>query len=70
MFRVTMRCIKGEWEQFCDAGEIFGRENYENETILRRRGKTENAIYKRKIVIILRRRRKKNALKCDLQRKK
>ena len=30
-----MRCIKGEWEQFCDAGEIFGRENYENETILR-----------------------------------
>ena len=41
MFRVTMRCIKGEWEQFCDAGEIFGRENYENETILRRRKKKD-----------------------------
>ena len=65
-----MRCIKGEWEQFCDAGEIFGRENYENEIILRRRKKRYNAIYKREIVIILRRRRKKNALKCDLQRKK
>ena len=36
-----MRCIKGEWEQFCDAGEIFGRENYENGTILRRREKKQ-----------------------------